>query len=610
MAIRQFVDAYNYYIKTTTPEGNSNNIIKFETTKPAEGIAYAETDDGYYCYLEEYQGTNAGLSSVSITGHSLGGHLAALVSVATGASATIFNAPGYEYKQILGFSFVSADGTKNEIMAPVDAIMEKLLKVYMVSNNQIKHIYNDNGSEWIANYGRVWDNSIPIFCLQTNDSKHGIDEICTAYYAYETIKNNSTGSDCFFTEDSRTTFQEVFNNFYKAYYLSTNKPYNELDFSKYDKTLISEFKLWLEQEAENNTSIKVDSYNEDSWTSIEGTTDKDIIYLGGGGDGTNTGQGDDTVYGGDFFNKNPINYTKEISLGAGSDTYYGFNGSDTVYGGDEDSDEDVNRIYLGAGSDLYRGGNGIDIVDGGSGDKSGLVGVDSKYMTDCEDDLNIADLGGGDDIYTGGQGSDHIRGENGNDTLIGGDGQNDLDGGNDNDILIGGKDKDYLAGNTGIDYICARGGNNIINCGLDYDLDMIAINNDANGTDTLWDVRGNEIISCAGGFDLSSIHEDNGNLIIKGNNGNSIICKGVSFPRYNWGGNETDVGSSMPILYFPDGSVYQWQIGHYTDEGQWVEGHYRNSGTQWPSYVEEPSIETWQSLVNDSSGSNLTNGGQ
>lgn len=455
----------------------------FEKTSVSENN-WAITGDGHYIYFEDFTGTGNGYSNVSITGHSLGGHLAALLGVVTGNKATIFNAPGYKDQPKLDFSYVSEDGTTENTISMISGIISKLFEKNINSQADVSHIYNDNSQEWIANYGTNWKNSTPIYCLQEENSVHAINEICTAYYAYETIKDIANGAESFNNDKMGISFNETFENVYKAYCLQFNLAYQTLDYSNYTfiQSLTSLIQVWSETQKANGGAIKVDSFNHSTSLSMTGTDGADIIYTGGGN-------------------------VNDISLGGGDDIYVGGLSKDLVSATSGD-----NLVILGAGSDTYIGGSGADVVDGGSGSvikikedliNAGYTEVAQLTMDKLKDntnDTNTIHLEAGNDVYTGGVGIDIVYSGQGNDTINTG-GNNDIvytdDSTDSNDVntLVGGKGNDSLDGGSGND---------------------IYIYNLGDGFDTISDSSGTDKIKFGEGisFEDLSFENDNNNLTV------------------------------------------------------------------------------------------------
>ena len=560
MAYKQFIDAYNYYIKTVTATGNTGRLLTYADQQPAEGTAYIDTGDGHYIYFEDFTGTGNGYSNVSITGHSLGGHLAGLIGMITGNQTTIFNASGYKDQPKLDFSYISEDGTTENMISMVSGIISKLFNKDITSQGNITHIYNDNGWEITANLGNNWTNSTPIYCLQKNNSVHAIDEICTAYYAYETIKDIANGAESFRYDSTITSFNETFENVYKAYCLNKGENYYNLDYSDYVKIneVISKINEWSETQKANGGAIKVDSYNHTASLPMTGTDGVGIFYTGGGNDTIDAGAGNDTVYGIDLNGDTEAaaTSTKTINLGSGNDTYYGSNAKDTVTTTGTNTENDTNYIYLGGGNDNFTGGDGIDIVDGGSGATGWLSAISSESMTDSEETTNEIHLGGGNDEYRGGKGKDIVYGEdgddkirtgNGKDIIHGGDGDDNINagdgenevfgdagddriyGGKDKDIIYGGTENDNIYGKDGENELYGDEGNDYIRGGKDKDIIYGGIGNDdiygEDGENELYGEEGNDDIY--GGKDNDIIYGGIGNDNIHAYEGNNIIDLGV-----------------------------------------------------------------------------------
>ena len=322
-------------------------------------------------------------------------------------------------------------------------------------------------------------------------------------------------------------------------------------------------------EVTNNQNSFV--YAEDGQNHVTTGSGNDEIHSGKDYDIISAGGGEDKVYAGDGGG--------QISLDDGNDYFEGGTGNDMVnsgqgndtiytYAGDDDVNTlvgahatDINHIYLGAGGDIFTGGVGIDIVNGG-------------VSEDVETDENTINLGANDDEYRGGKGKDIVHGGADDDHIWGGDGENKLYGDAGNDYLYGGADNDKLYGGTGRDYFYPEKGTNRIDCGTDNNTDVVMINNDAGGVDTIYNVSARDIISCAGGFNLESMEQVGSDVIIYGNRNNKIVIKDVKLPDEE----EPDIpNEDMPILYQPDGSLLQWNQGKYVI-----------SDSTFPPYDEEP----------------------
>lgn len=657
IAHKQFIELYNYYQQITHAYGeNILQITKlenpsYEPEKPYLRIETAENEYTYYLLesvennelpIDEFVAINA--NNLSFTGHSLGGHLAGIMSIITGKEATIFNAPSYKENTILssGCEYVKTDGSIEETTSDFDALICKLLNISNPDSKEgnITHYQNNYGGGFSENIAGSWNSTEEIYCLNGNTNwvdEHSINEIHSTLYAYYVIKDITNGAESFFNNSNLTSPNETFENVYKAYCLNKGEIYQELDYSEYANInqIISDINEWSEIQKANGGAIKVDSFNH-SASLITGTDGADIIYTGGGNDTVNTGKGNDIVYG---INLNgdaeaATTSTKTVNLGSGNDTYYGSEAKDIVTTTGANTENDTNHIYLGSGSDTFTGGNGVDIVDGG-------------VTEDVETDTNTIHLGGGADEYKGGMGDDIVYGGDDNDIIRGGNGENKLygengddkitggvdadiiSGGNGNDIIYGyggnnelngdagndyiyggdnadtihggdgddyirgyngdnklygdaGNDNIYgqngndeLYGGTGTDYLSPGIGNNFIDCGVDNHIDMVRINNDANGVDTIVNATGSDYILCAGGFNMSTFEQVGNDIIIYGNRGNKIIIKDIKLPEEDEPEDPENPGNpssipfeNVPLLYLPDGSVLKWNGTQYVDSGK------------------------------------------
>lgn len=292
------------------------------------------------------------------------------------------------------------------------------------------------------------------------------------------------------------------------------------------------------------------------------------------------GEGKDVIYAGD-----QTYATHSINGGSGDDHIYAGHGGDDVRGGSGN-----NTVYLGSGSDKYTGGDDVDIVDGGSQDFIFTDTIDKSFKynlsADLSGDINEINLGAGNDEYRGGIGKDIVHGGDDNDKIWGGDGNNELYGDAGNDYIYGGKDNDTINGGTGKDVMSPGTGINTIDCGQDNDMDIVAINNNFAGIDTIKNASPHDYISCNGGFNLETLQQIDNDVIIFGNNGNKIIFKDVKV-------DDSIPDENMPTLYQPDGTLLYWHNGQYQE-----------STTHFPPYLEEPEDIDYEAfLANAGSGS-------
>ena len=593
MAIDQFINAYNCYQEMTHNMGDTIQKL-VETNQAPQTGAYIKISntvygDTYYS-LETVTNINAygsknNANNLTITGHSLGGHLAGLMSLFTGEEAYLYNAPGYHNISSdgtgLNLEFIDENGDSEYRLSLVNAISDLLNANYGHSN--ITHIHNENGWDF-ATLGNNWPTK-EINCLYEGKNgivNHAIKQICTSYYAYETIKDIVTAPKSFYQENSLTSFQETFENVYKAYCAYFKVNYQNLDYSNcnFINNLISAIAIWKDNVEAAGGKIIADSFNYSASLSINGGANDDVIYTGGGNDTVYAGAGDDIVYGYDYFNPEASsNYTKNIDLGGGNDQYYGGAGKDIVNSGSGSNiihtgagrDEvnttaanegDLNKVYLGAGGDTFEGGKGRDIVDGGVAD-SGEYDINEVRLGGGNDEyyggagIDKVHGGSGDDYISGGANADFLYGDGGNDIIDGGEGDNELYGGTGNDKIYAGSGNDTIKAGTGADYISAGGGINHIYLGKDNASDTVYLRNITGGVDHIYQSTQGDYIFSAYSY---TVQEDGKNLVYNFSNGSKAILYDVldkEDPDDPDSPNPLG-GNGIPYLVDPDGNVLEY----------------------------------------------------
>ena len=336
LVINQYIELYNYYQEKT----GGNLYIRSSLSKPdcSEYVQYFETiqtDEGYtqveqYYYLEKSDDSEiVDIDNLIITGHSLGGHLAGILGITVGKEATIFNAPGYKNNTAETEPFTYYKDGEEKVGGAFNTLVVELLNASNLSESGITHIYNENGIDSIANYGKKWNDSKELDCLNQDPElieSHSIGAICDTYYAQAILQDYLT-EDCFFKNSADNSGIAV-QNAYNLYCLEHKKDTYTIDFSdSVDvQNKLENIQKWLSSQTEKGINIKIDVYNSGS-QSITGTDGADIFYTGGGNDTVNSGAGNDTVYGIDLkapgeIELLPDNGTKNINLGSGSDTYH------------------------------------------------------------------------------------------------------------------------------------------------------------------------------------------------------------------------------------------------------------------------------------------------
>lgn len=261
MATEQFIEAYNYYMRVANKEGNIINQIVEGKPESGAYLKIPSSVSGVYNYYTVQEVTNThtgnGNSNISLTGHSLGGHLAGLIGMVSGFDTTIFNAPSF-FRDPLGdysieYVFINNDGTetKENLTSDYIGFVEKFFGADLSQSN-ITHIYNSNNSNIIANLGWNWSSNKGIDCLnQTPElvESHSISSLCDAFYTYEITKNFLTNSNVFYENVAGTNSQVAFENIYKLYCLENNKLFSPIEYSSssFRKTYLDPLKTWIDQ---------------------------------------------------------------------------------------------------------------------------------------------------------------------------------------------------------------------------------------------------------------------------------------------------------------------------------------------------------------------------
>ncbi len=205
LATEQFIQAYNYYQQITNPENSLIYQIRSSDVDPMTGQyssqtrEYTNVSPSYkrttYYILEQVINTNTSEkipsgSAIEFTGHSLGGHLAGLLSMLTDKRATIFNAPGYKE------GCVTSPGLYTD--SSVNCLISQLLEKQITHKN-ITHYVNEDAFSIISNYGTSWNTSINVDGLYEGYNPfeyHSISNLTNTFLAQEIIKN-IVNEECF-----------------------------------------------------------------------------------------------------------------------------------------------------------------------------------------------------------------------------------------------------------------------------------------------------------------------------------------------------------------------------------------------------------------------------
>jgi Ca2+-binding RTX toxin-like protein len=228
------------------------------------------------------------------------------------------------------------------------------------------------------------------------------------------------------------------------------------------------------------------------------------------------------------FNGTGNNQANWIEGNNAANTLRGLGGNDTVNGGDGNDwlygNQDDDQLFGNAGNDWMHGGQGNDALDGSTGNDTltgglgndrltGGEGIDAADYSTATDTVavslatagsqSVSALQGSDtlsevenlsgsaygDTLTGSAVANVLNGLAGNDTVLGGTGNDTLNGGDGNDWLYGNQDADHLSGNAGNDPMHGGQGNDVLDGGT--------------GSDTLAGGLGNDTVIGGEGVDTA-----------------------------------------------------------------------------------------------------------
>lgn len=226
---------------------------------------------------------------------------------------------------------------------------------------------------------------------------------------------------------------------------------------------------------------------------------------------------DNIIYGVEA-NGIPHSGNNVIDAGAGNDTVFGYSGNDAIYGGDGND-----RLDGGAGGDHLYGGAGNDVIRTGNGDNTTLVyawwGTAWSFIT--QESWDYVDGGDGDDRIIS-DGFDALHGGAGNDRFI-------LNGvGN---ILAYGEDGDdrffvhntaaHISGGDGYDIVNVYGNYNMERLADDIERLVVRTND---GASIMGRFADDNIIGAAGNDTLSGGTGGSDRLV--GNDGDDMLMVG------------------------------------------------------------------------------------
>jgi Ca2+-binding RTX toxin-like protein len=284
----------------------------------------------------------------------------------------------------------------------------------------------------------------------------------------------------------------------------------------------------------------------DGQDTIFASTAVDVVFGGLGSDLILTYQGNDTIYGDQFWNDETTN--ANVSLAAAADAIVGLAGADTIFAGGGNnfvnggSDDDY--VMGGSGHELLEGGSGNDQVYGAAGDDTLVGGTHGAAeiiafitnniggFTTNYNGLNdgvsntswtVSDWASLVDLAPTGTGNDYLDGGLGDDKLYGGDG---------NDTMVGGLGNDTYTVDSASDLIIEREGEGIDEVYLDITLSLHSYVENVTLTNNTEGVLGNALANRINGNASANY--------LAGAEGNDTITGGLGVDRLIGGsGNDT-----------------------------------------------------------------------
>nr|WP_316650491.1 hypothetical protein [uncultured Gellertiella sp.] len=281
---------------------------------------------------------------------------------------------------------------------------------------------------------------------------------------------------------------------------------------------------------------------------IQGNSDDNKIFAGGGDDYIESRAGNDTLLGSGGHDTLKAGANNDVLSGGGeADTLDGGDGVDTVnYQLDAEDANNGWYIDVAAGKSYWLAGND---VNGTKVFEDTLISIENVVATDYNDFINGSDVA---NVLVAGGGDDTVYGNGGDDGLLGGGGKDTLRGGAGNDVLSGGGEADTLDGGEGVDAVNYQLDTEDSNNGWYIDLaagkSYWLAGNDVNGTKVFEDtlisienVAATDYNDFVNGSDVANVLVAGaGNDTVYGNAGNDVLLGGRGSDTL-YGGNNNDI---------------------------------------------------------------------
>ncbi|MCG8015397.1 MAG: hypothetical protein JAY97_04205 [Candidatus Thiodiazotropha sp. 'RUGA'] len=577
IALNQAIDLFNYYQRLTTPEDQlAHQFMLYEGTEPPpEGVEYLEYDDDrpftetqyqYLVTVEPMQGEYVipdTTTTIDITGHSLGGHLALILSrLDPGRTGQVYtyNAPGFD-TGIIGsddtewFFRAMAQMESNHTGSttvgnfPVNVIDNLVAAQDIVS--EIGHVpgsitpFDNEGENWLSAhsmrnvtdvlavcnlfsaldpYADLSDDLAPIFMATSWKADHSLEEWVRSLSQLLGISNSLPAID-----DRQALYQTIYA--IESRILVSRTVANPQIKPVYQNLHVESLTSLAQEQI--ITHAKDDIAYRYALTHLNAfaITGRDTIY-------------EDHNQNGELDLFDSVTQTGELTQAYLQDR------SHYLQVVMQRNEMDVQ--YLAATS-----GDGELYWDAAAGQFMSVPEVGTTFGVDT-DNLVHYRFGGDDDEFNG-----ELDGRNKNDLIYGGGGNDTMNGNAGDDYLEGNRGVDILNGGVGDDALYGNSDNDTLNGGDDRDLLIGGSGQDVlNGDDGI-DVLAGDIGWISSDRGVVELQDDGEDDILRGGEGDDLYFAGVGDIIDDSDGR----GNVCVSMTLRDGSQQYVQLGLYNIRG-------------------------------------------
>jgi len=300
---------------------------------------------------------------------------------------------------------------------------------------------------------------------------------------------------------------------------------------------------------------------------IHGTRNADVMVGGAGRDSFIPGGGNDTIDGGDGwdrvrYDRNEMTSAVSVDLLAGTATgswqnvafQHSLRNIEEIRGTRNFDD----TLRGDGGNNWIDGRGGNDLIFGDSGNDT-VLGGDGNDTLHGDDGNDVIYGGNGNDVIVGDDGNDAIEGDAGDDTIYGGAGNDWLTGNGGNDLVFGGDGNDTIQMGGGEETLNGGAGDDLVVINVsDFAPNAFILDTDlaagtsgargiAQGRDVLISIEAVEVI---GHLNARLVGTDGANTLTGGSGNDTIIAGGGN--DLIFGG--TEANDLRDVIYGGDGN--------------------------------------------------------